>query len=148
MNRGIRSGRATFGPRQLPQVFLVGILKPEGPEESAGRLTLHSGNAVTLAFQVALVGGGYGISSLVIALTGRLLPADVALLAKRIMTRLNIQYLVDAGVQRRIIGFSVDYLMVAILVFAGIMTVAFFLMKLLGLINGAPRVATAGRPMR
>lgn len=153
VNRGIRSGRATFGPRQLPQDFLVGILKPEGPEESAGRLTLHSGNAETLAFQVALVGGVYGITSLIIALTGSLLPNDVArmlwgfffffglgvaLLTKWIMTRLNIQYLVDAGVQRRITGFSVDYLIVATVAAIQLKIVWDYLLpiSLMALVNG------------
>jgi glutamate:Na+ symporter, ESS family len=128
VNRGIRKGRATFGPRQLPRDFLTGILNGKATAESAGRLTLHSGNAETLAFQAALVGGVYGLTTLVIAAIGRLLPADVsgmlwgfffffglgvALMVKGVMKRLNIDRLVDAGVQRRITGFSVDYLIVA-----------------------------------
>jgi ESS family glutamate:Na+ symporter len=70
----------------------------------------------------------YGLTTLVIAAIGRLLPADVsgmlwgfffffglgvALMVKGVMKRLNIDRLVDAGVQRRITGFSVDYLIVA-----------------------------------
>jgi len=78
VNRGIRKGRATFGPRQLPRDFLTGILDGKTTTESAGRLTLHSGNAETLAFQAALVGGVYGLTTLVIAAIGRFLPADVS----------------------------------------------------------------------
>jgi len=128
VNRGIRSGRATFGPRQLPKDFLTGILNQQGPVESAGRLTLHSGNVETLAFQLALVGGVYGITYGIITVLGGFLPADaakmlwgfffffglgVALVVKWVMKRLRIQYLADAGVQRRITGFSVDFLIVA-----------------------------------
>jgi ESS family glutamate:Na+ symporter len=128
VNRGIRSGRATFGPRQLPRDFLTGILNRQKPAESAGRLTIHSGNAETLAFQSALVGGVYGITYGIIRLLGGFLPADaagmlwgfffffglgVALAVKWAMQRLNIQGLADAGVQRRITGLSVDFLIVA-----------------------------------
>jgi ESS family glutamate:Na+ symporter len=127
VNRGIRMGRATFGPRQLPRDFLTGILNGKATE-SAGRLTLHSGNAETLAFQAALVGGVYGLTTLAVVAIGCFLPADVsrmlwgfffffglgmALMVKWVMTRLNIDRLADAGMQRRITGFSVDYLIVA-----------------------------------
>lgn len=128
VNRGIRRGRATFGPRQLPQDFLVGILTPDAEPPSAGRLTLHSGNAETMAFQAALVGGVYGVTYGIIALIGRWLPPDaanilwgfffffglgVALIVKWAMRRLNLVHLADGGIQRRITGWSVDYLMVA-----------------------------------
>ncbi|BBO69997.1 sodium:glutamate symporter [Desulfosarcina alkanivorans] len=128
VNRGIRTGRATFAPRRLPGEFLTGILDGKTTTESAGRLTLHSGNAETLAFQAALVGGVYGLTALAIAALGRLLPADVAgmlwgfffffglgmaLMVKWILKRLNIIHLADAGLQRRITGFSVDFLIVA-----------------------------------
>lgn len=128
VNRGIRSGRATFGPRQLPSEFLVGILCPDSHPEPAGRLTLHSGNVETMAFQAALVGGIYGLAYGLIALLGRWLPPDaakilwgfffffglgLALIVKWVMLQLNIAYLMDGGIQRRITGWSVDYLIVA-----------------------------------
>ena len=128
VNRGIRKGQATFGPRQLPRDFVVGVLDPDGKSESAGRLTLHSGNVETLAFQTALVGMVYGATYGIIAFIGRWLPADaakilwgfffffglgVALLVKWAMQRLKIGHLADGGIQRRITGWSVDYLIVA-----------------------------------
>jgi ESS family glutamate:Na+ symporter len=131
VNRGIRRGRAADGPRQLPRDFLSGILKHDAAPESAGRLTLHSGNAETLAFQMALVGLVYAITYGLIALLGRWLPADaakmlwgfffffglgVALMVKWIMDRLNVQYLADGGIQRRITGLAVDFLIVATVV--------------------------------
>ncbi len=128
VNRGIRGGRATVGSRRLPEDALVGVLRPDGTPESAGRLTLHSGNVETLAFQMALVGGVYAATYGIIALLGSWLPADaakilwgfffffglgVALLVKGMMQALKIAYLVDGGIQRRITGWSVDYLIVA-----------------------------------
>lgn len=128
VNRGIRQGRATFGPQRLPKDFLVGILTPEGEVQSAGRLTLHSGNAETMAFQAALVGGVYGVTYGIITLLGRWLPPDaanilwgfffffglgVSLIVKWAMQRLNLAHLADGGIQRRITGWSVDYLIVA-----------------------------------
>ena len=153
VNRGIRSGRATFGPRQLPMDFLTGILDQQGTAESAGRLTLHSGNAETLAFQLALVGGVYGITYGIIAFLGGLLPAGVAgmlwgfffffglgvaFLVKWVMARLKIHYLVDAGVQRRITGFSVDYLIVATVAAIELKIVWEYLLpiSLIALVNG------------
>ena len=153
VNRGIRSGRATFGPRQLPKDFLTGILNRQGTVESAGRLTLHSGNVETLAFQLALVGGVYGITYGFISFLGGFLHADVArmlwgfffffglgvaLVAKWVMKRLGIQYLVDAGVQRRITGFSVDYLIVATVAAIELNIVWDYLLpiSLIALING------------
>jgi len=153
VNRGIRGGRATFGPRRLPRDFLTGILDQQGTAESAGRLTLHSGNAETLAFQLALVGCVYGITYGIIAFLGGLLPADVAgmlwgfffffglgvaLLVKWIMARLNIHYLADAGLQRRITGFSVDYLIVATVAAIELKIVWEYLLpiSLIALVNG------------
>lgn len=128
VNRGIRQGRAAVGPRRLPRDFLVGILRPDRAPESAGRLTLHSGNADTMAFQAALVGGVYAVTYGLIALISRWLPPDaarilwgfffffglgVALLVRWILTRCRLGHLTDSGIQRRITGWSVDYLIVA-----------------------------------
>ncbi|MGA6926264.1 MAG: hypothetical protein WBY88_11325 [Desulfosarcina sp.] len=128
VNRGIRNGRATFGPRQLPLAVLRGLVQPGDVRESAGNLTIHSGNAETMAFQAALVGCVYGITYFLIVLIGTLVPPDVlkilwgfffilglivALMVKWIMSRTGVHYLADAGVQRRITGWSVDYMVVA-----------------------------------
>jgi ESS family glutamate:Na+ symporter len=128
VNRGIRSGRAAVGPRRLPADLVTGIRGRGQALEPAGQLTLHSGNAETLAFQAALVGGVYAVTYGVIALIGSWLPPDaakilwgfffffglgVALLAKWVMQRLRIAYLADGGIQRRITGWSVDFLIVA-----------------------------------
>ncbi|MFO7715885.1 hypothetical protein [Desulfosarcina sp.] len=153
VNRGIRKGRATFGPRSLPREVLTGFYKADDVKESAGSLTIHSGNADTLAFQAALVGCVYGMTYLLISAMGGLLPADVskilwgfffffglgvALLVKWILSRTGVQYLVDAGVQRRITGWSVDYLMVATVAAIQLKIVWDYLLpiSLMALVNG------------
>ena len=158
VNRGIRNGRATFGSRQLPRDFLTGILNRQGTAESAGRLTIHSGNAETLAFQSALVGGVYGITYGIIQFLGGFLPADVAgmlwgfffffglgvaLVVKWAMQRLNIQSLADAGVQRRVTGFSVDFLIVATVAAIELKIVWEYLLPigLIALVNGVMTTA-------
>ncbi len=128
VNRGIRKGLATFGPRELPRDFLTGLLTKSNTRESAGTLTIHSGNAETLAFQAALVGAVYGMTYGVVRLLASFLPPDVgsilwgfffffglgiALLVKKGMDMAGVGHLADPGVQRRITGWSVDYLIVA-----------------------------------
>lgn len=128
VNRGIRRGRATYGARRLPPEVVTGILPRESPSPSAGRLTLHSGNADTMAFQMALVGIVYGITYGGVRLLGMLIPADaaailwgfffffglgVALMIRKGMQALGMDHLADSGIQRRITGWSVDYLIVA-----------------------------------
>jgi ESS family glutamate:Na+ symporter len=128
VNRGIRRGHAAHGPRRLPPDFITGILPREAPNASAGRLTLHSGNVDTLAFQMALVGIVYGLTYGLVRLLGTLMPADaaailwgfffffglaVAFILRKGMQVVRVAHLVDDGIQRRITGWSVDYLIVA-----------------------------------
>ncbi len=158
VNRGIRSGRATFGPRKPPRDFLTGVFPPEAARESAGSLTLHSGNAETMAFQAALVGCVYGITYLFIVFLGALVPADAAkilwgfffffglffaLITKWVMTRLGVHYLADAGVQRRITGWSVDFLLVATVAAIELKIVWDYILPigLMGLVSGISTTA-------
>ena len=128
VNRGIRRGHAAHGPRRLPPDFIIGILPREATNASAGRLTLHSGNVDTLAFQMALVGIVYGLTYGLVRLLGTLMPADaaailwgfffffglvVAFIFRKGMQVVRVAHLVDDGIQRRITGWSVDYLIVA-----------------------------------
>jgi ESS family glutamate:Na+ symporter len=128
VNYGIRKGYATFGPAQLPRDFVVGLLPKDGQKQTAGSLTIHTANADTLAFQAALVGVVYGITYAVVKLIGSVLPQDVAailwgfffffglgiaLIVKWLMKLTGTGYLADPGIQRRITGWSVDYLIIA-----------------------------------
>ncbi len=131
VNRGIRKGKATHRPGRLPRDFLVGILDRDAEPESAGRLTIHSANADTLAFQAAMVGAVYGLTYFLVEALASLLPAKtagllwgfffifglaVALVVKRLLQAFRVERLIDPGVQRRITGWSVDYLIVATVV--------------------------------
>lgn len=128
VNYGIRKGWATFGSKELSRDFLVGLLPKNAKSETAGNLTIHSGNAETLAFQAALVGVVYGMTWGVVKMLGSVVPPDVATILwgfffffglgiayilKWIMKLVGIVHLVDPGIQRRITGWSVDYLIVA-----------------------------------
>ena len=128
VNWGIRRGFATFSDTQPSADVLQGFLPLKSGKPPAGRLPMHSGNIDTLAFQSALVGLVYVLTYGFIWLVARFLPPDaakiiwgffffigmaVALVVKQLMIRLGVDYLVDPGVQRRITGWAVDYLIVA-----------------------------------
>jgi ESS family glutamate:Na+ symporter len=128
VNWGIKHGRRANGPAKLSADLLKGLPKPGQAKESAGELTTHTGNIETLAFQMALVGLVYIITYLLIRLLENVLPPDmaatfwgfffffamvVALLVRGIMVKLKVIHLVDPGIQRRITGWSVDFLIVA-----------------------------------
>ena len=128
VNLGIRKGRATYGAKALPRDFLTGIIPGDKQSETAGRLTLHTGNVDSMAFQTALVGLVYLLTYGFVKYVGLLLPSDAAKimwgfffvfgLIFAICVRLLIQklggaHLVDPGIQRRITGWSIDFLIVA-----------------------------------
>ncbi|HCK99199.1 MAG TPA: sodium:glutamate symporter [Candidatus Marinimicrobia bacterium] len=127
-NWGIRKGHSTLAPSSLPKHFLKGIVPKGHKKESAGNLTMHSGNIETLAFHAALIGLVYILSYVVTLLLGKLLPPDIgkmlwgffffigmviAFLVRISMKKLKIDHLIDSGLQRRITGFAVDYLIVS-----------------------------------
>ena len=128
VNWGIRKGLTTHGPVELPSDLLRGIVSPDQSKEPAGELTMHSGNVDTLAFQMALVGLVYVVSYFVVLGVNSLLPAKatqamwgffffygmfIAILIRTLMRKVKIMRLIDPGVQRRITGWAVDFLIVA-----------------------------------
>jgi glutamate:Na+ symporter, ESS family len=128
VNWGIRKGMARHGGRELPQDLLRGFTVRGQATESAGSLTMHSGNVDTLAFQAALIGLVYVLTYGFVMGLGTLLPADaskiiwgfffffgmgIAMVVRWVMGRLGVDYLIDPGVQRRMTGWSVDYLIIA-----------------------------------
>jgi ESS family glutamate:Na+ symporter len=127
-NWGIRRGLAVNTPQKLPLDFLTGVISKNQVKSSAGEQTLHSANIDSLAFQTALVGLVYVLTyGFVIAIAG-LMPPDVSSLlwgfffffgliiafaVRRMMGKMGVDYLIDPGVQRRITGWSIDFLIVA-----------------------------------
>ncbi len=128
VNWGIRKGLATHAPKDLPRDLLSGIISKDRQTESAGKLALHTGNIDSMAFQAALVGLVYLLTYVFVKYMGLLLPAVAAKimwgffflfgLMFAVLIRLGFQkwgiaHLVDPGIQRRITGWSIDFLMVA-----------------------------------
>lgn len=128
VNYGIRKGWAALGSGTLTREVLTGITQNGSNTEPAGNLTIHSSNAETMAFQAALVGMVYGITYFLLLFLESFLPADaasilwgfffffglaVAYIVRFLMEKAGVVYLADPGVQRRITGWSVDYLIVA-----------------------------------
>ena len=128
VNWGIRRGYAAHGPKTLPRDFLTGLMAKNKEKESAGELTMHSGNAETLAFQAAIVGLVYVMTYGFTKVIGNFVGPDtakmlwgflfffglgIALILRAFMQKLGMAHLMDPGVQRRITGFSVDFLIVA-----------------------------------
>jgi len=153
VNRGIRKGLSTAGPGDLPKEVLTGIIPKGSQKEPAGLLTLHSGNIDTLAFQAALVGLVYMISYGFIQYAGMFLPDDaakilwgfffliglvIAYLICKLLTRLGWGHLIDPGIQRRVTGWSVDFLIVATVAAIQLTVVWQFILPIsvMGLANG------------
>ncbi len=128
VNWGIRKGLTTHGTGDLPRSFSTGLVPENQPREIAGRLPFHSGNVDSLAFQTALVGLVYLLAYLFVKYVGMIVPADVAAIlwgfffifglavalgVRRSMAAAGIEHLIDAGIQRRVTGWSVDFLIVA-----------------------------------
>jgi ESS family glutamate:Na+ symporter len=131
VNWGIRKGYSAHGPKEIPQDFLIGIRPKDSEKESAGEMTLHSGNIDTLAYHTALVGlvyvVSYGLVFLLSKVLGGVLHEDaaaitwgffffwgmlVALLIRWVMGKIGVAHLIDPGIQRRITGWSVDFMVV------------------------------------
>ena len=128
VNRGIRNGHATYAAKALPRDFLTGIIPRDKQTETAGTLTLHPGNVDSMAFQAALVGLVYLLTYGFVKYTGLLLPPDAAkimwgfffvfgllfaICVRMLIQKFGAGHLIDSGIQRRITGWSIDFLIVA-----------------------------------
>jgi len=128
VNRGIRKGLSNPYSNHLPQDFLSGITARKQKPKTAGALTMHSANIDTLAFQTALVGLVYVVTYGFIRATGSLFDPEVAsilwgfffffglifaFITRWLMKKIGVNYLIDTGIQRRITGWSIDFLIVA-----------------------------------
>jgi ESS family glutamate:Na+ symporter len=127
-NWGVRRGMAEHTPKSMPAELLVGFAPKGAQLEPAGRLTMHSGNVDTLAFHFALVGLVYLLTyALIYQIAGLLRPELAATLwgffffvgllvsiaVRTVIIRMGYGHTLDPGVQRRITGWSVDFLILA-----------------------------------
>ncbi len=127
-NWGIKKGRTELPQKALPKDFLSGVISKDSPRESAGTLTMHSANVETMAFQLSLVGLVYLLTYGLVSAIGSLLQPElattlwgfffflgmlVAQVVRAIVVKIGYGHLVDGGVQRRITGLSVDFLILS-----------------------------------
>ena len=127
-NWGIRKGLSVHAPQNLPQDFLTGVMSKNQLDRSAGIQTLHAANVDTLAFQAALVGVVYVLTYGLVRALGSFFSPDlasllwgfffffglaIAFLARWTMAKIGIDHLIDPGIQRRITGWSIDFLVIA-----------------------------------
>ncbi len=125
---GIKKGLPVEKARAIPGDILSGIISKGEEQEKAGKLTMHSGNVETLAFQMGLIGLvyvlGWFFSIALVKVTSPNISKSlfgfffffglfIALGVRMIMKKLGIMHMIDPGVQRRITGWAVDYLLVA-----------------------------------
>ena len=153
VNWGIRKGLASSGPKDLPQDLLVGIMDPDGPPETAGELTLHSGNIDTLAFQAAIVGLVYILTYFFVKTLSGILPPDagkilwgfffifglvIAIAVRLLLRKAGAEQLINPGIQRRVTGWSVDFLIVATVMAIQLAVVMAYLVPIavIALVNG------------
>ncbi len=125
-NRGLK--QKTYARERLPEFFSRGILPRNQTPPSAGGMTTHSANLDSLAFQFAQVGVVYLITYLFLVFITGIFSPDVAgmlwgffflfglvfaVILRSLAARTPFSRLMNPPFQRRITGFSVDYLIVA-----------------------------------
>ncbi len=154
-NWGLRKGYAsnTKG-KGLDQEFFKGVMDRDGEKEIAGKNTMHSANVDTMAFHLALVGLVYFLTyAFVKFLVTKLSPENgamqwgfffmwgmtISLIIRWIMGKVGLRHLIDAGVQRKITGTSVDFLIISTLTAVQISVIRQYLIPivLISLIAGS-----------
>jgi glutamate:Na+ symporter, ESS family len=153
VNWGIRKGLATQGAKDLPQDLLTGIIPRDNKTETAGKLAFHTGNVDSMAFQAALVGFVYLLTYAFVKYIGMVLPSDaakimwgfffvfglmIAIVVRLLFRRFGAEHLIDAGIQHRITGLSIDFLMVSTVMAIQLLVVwrYIFPVSVIAIVNG------------
>jgi ESS family glutamate:Na+ symporter len=125
-NRGLK--KEQYQTRPMPSFLMRGILPKGESSRSAGSLTTHNASLDSLTFHVAQIGLVYLITYFFLSLVSGLLTGDaasmiwgfffifglvVAIVVRRLFRATPYGHLLNPPLQRRITGFSVDYLIVA-----------------------------------
>ena len=128
VNWGIKKGLSDQTPKILPTDFIKGIISKNQEKKPAGFETTHPANIDALSFHFTLVGLTFLITYGFIKILTEYLPVDIAkmiwgfffffgivfaLLIRGVMKKLNMIHLIDREIQKRITGWSVDFLLVA-----------------------------------
>ncbi len=128
-NWGVRNGLTANKSKTLSKDVLKGV-NPRKNGDPAGKLTTHSGNVDGFSFQLAIVLVVYFLTYMECRFMESLLPDSINALAFGLMFlwgiftailirwglgKLGLADYIDNNVQRRITGFSVDFMIVATL---------------------------------
>ncbi len=128
VNWGIKKKLTATGAEELPEEFAKGYYPPGHEEDITIRQTTHPANIESLAFQFAMIGIAYGITyyftwwlaGLIGGNMGKitwgfffLFGMVIAMGIQWLLKVFKVDYLISVPLQRRITGFSVDYLIVA-----------------------------------
>ena len=114
---------------KIDEEFLSGLLKKDNQIE-AGKETTHSSSVETLAYHLALIGIVYILTYALITVVRHTVKIQffqllfnypvfflwgliIAIIMRKIMDKTGIGHLTDPGIQKRITGLSVDYLLVS-----------------------------------
>ncbi|MBU2515034.1 hypothetical protein KJ966_27255 [bacterium] len=125
VNKGLNSNKRS----KINEEFLSGLLKKD-QQLVAGKETTHSSSVETLAYHMAIIGIVYILTYALIAIvrdntTNRTLlmmfayptfffhAVYISLIVRKVMDSIGIGHLTDPGMQKRITGLSVDYLLVS-----------------------------------
>ncbi|MFH1139121.1 MAG: sodium/glutamate symporter [Pseudomonadota bacterium] len=127
---GVKKGLARHAPAALTPEFLSGLM-PADSRESVGRHTTNPANIDTLAFHLAVMGLIYFLAYLICyALKYHLFPPAMAeltfgfiffwgliaaVVVRVLMNKTGAGKYLDDGVQRRLTGATVDYMIVAVM---------------------------------
>lgn len=125
-NFGVRRGIASCSDGIVPEYVQRGLHRDGEEEESAGQMPMHTGNIDSFAFQFSMIGLVYAITYFFMYLVSTHIVEItagwgfffcwallVSFCVQFVMRRLKIFHLMDSGIQRRISGFAVDFLVVA-----------------------------------
>jgi len=125
---GIRKYKGKTEQTVLPQEILKGYFVKGSQKESAGNQTTHSANMDSLAFQTALVGAVYLLTYGFVTLLNLPFPESIsrmnwgfvffygllmALVTGWVMKKTGANRLIDQTAQKRITGWSIDFLIVS-----------------------------------
>ncbi len=128
VNWGIRKRLTAASDGELPEEFVKGFYPPDREVDITERQTTHPANIESLAFQLAMVGLVYGITYYVMGFIANLIGGNEGKLAwgffflfgmviamgiRSLLSLFKVDYLLSVPLQRRITGFSVDYLIVS-----------------------------------
>jgi len=124
---GVKKGLPVVKTTVLPEDLLTGIISKDQQREKAGELTTHSGNVETLALHMALIGLVYILTYMVtwglVKITSPNIAKSLfgfffffglinAIIVRIILNKLGIRHIIDPGIQRRITGWAVDFLII------------------------------------